>query len=229
MDRARTRNLRTCRLLFRGSGPGGEPARTVGAKGRRASADTRHRDGTVRSSDEAAVTGRHGKRAPLQAPVQAEDGTLVARGRGTPQGGVISPLLANIFLPHVFDTWMGQEHPDCPPRRQGRQGHCRRDSKLEVAPSERSGVDGPVPALQCEAPRMGRLLWSVWPDCAATGHASIESTPGPVGTEEIQATAATSRRKQPVAPAARPLMPDAVCALGRRIRAVKATGMTGAG
>ena len=50
----------------------------------------------------------------LKAPVQAEDGTLIARDRGTPQGGVISPLLANIFLHHVFDEWMRVEHPDCP-------------------------------------------------------------------------------------------------------------------
>ena len=42
----------------------------------------------------------------LKAPVQLEDGTLLERSKGTPQGGVISPLLANIFLHHVFDQWM---------------------------------------------------------------------------------------------------------------------------
>jgi RNA-directed DNA polymerase len=50
----------------------------------------------------------------LKAPAEAEDGTLIARDRGTPQGGVISPLLANIFLHHVFDQWMSREHPGCP-------------------------------------------------------------------------------------------------------------------
>ena len=50
----------------------------------------------------------------LKAPAEAEDGTLIARDRGTPQGGVISPLLANIFLHHVFDQWMSREHPACP-------------------------------------------------------------------------------------------------------------------
>ena len=50
----------------------------------------------------------------LKAPVETEDGTLCARDRGTPQGGVISPLLANIFLHHVFDEWISREHPDCP-------------------------------------------------------------------------------------------------------------------
>ena len=46
----------------------------------------------------------------LKAPAQLEDGSLVERERGTPQGGVVSPLLANIFLHHVFDEWMRVEH-----------------------------------------------------------------------------------------------------------------------
>lgn len=50
----------------------------------------------------------------LKAPAEAEDGTTIARERGTPQGGVISPLLANLFLHHAFDQWIGREHPDCP-------------------------------------------------------------------------------------------------------------------
>ena len=31
--------------------------------------------------------------------------------RGTPQGGVISPLLANLFLHYVFDKWMKKNYP----------------------------------------------------------------------------------------------------------------------
>lgn len=50
----------------------------------------------------------------LEAPVQREDGTLAERTRGTPQGGVASPLLANIFLHLAFDEWMRSEHPDVP-------------------------------------------------------------------------------------------------------------------
>jgi RNA-directed DNA polymerase len=50
----------------------------------------------------------------LKAPLGDDDGSIHARDRGTPQGGVISPLLANIFLHHVFDEWMSGEHPDCP-------------------------------------------------------------------------------------------------------------------
>ena len=48
----------------------------------------------------------------LKAPIQLNDGTIkVSEGRGTPQGGVISPLLANIFLHFVFDKWIGQILP----------------------------------------------------------------------------------------------------------------------
>jgi len=41
----------------------------------------------------------------LTAPVQREDGTLEERTAGTPQGGVISPLLANLFMHYAFDDW----------------------------------------------------------------------------------------------------------------------------
>ena len=47
----------------------------------------------------------------LKAPVQLEDGSVVAREAGTPQGGVISPLLANLFLHYAFDTWMTRVFP----------------------------------------------------------------------------------------------------------------------
>src|SRR6266545_2040644 len=47
----------------------------------------------------------------LKAPLQREDGSLVERDRGTPQGSAISPLLANTFLHYAFDVWMAREHP----------------------------------------------------------------------------------------------------------------------
>jgi len=50
----------------------------------------------------------------LKAPLQHKDGTLVERDRGTPQGGVIGPLLANLFLHYAFDEWMKRNHPWVP-------------------------------------------------------------------------------------------------------------------
>jgi RNA-directed DNA polymerase len=42
----------------------------------------------------------------LKASIVKEDGTLIKRGKGTPQGGVISPLLANLFLHYALDKWI---------------------------------------------------------------------------------------------------------------------------
>jgi RNA-directed DNA polymerase len=50
----------------------------------------------------------------LKAPTQLEDGTRAARNKGTPQGGVISPLLANLFLHYGFDKWMERSYPSIP-------------------------------------------------------------------------------------------------------------------
>jgi RNA-directed DNA polymerase len=50
----------------------------------------------------------------LKAPAQQPDGTLVQRDRGTPQGGVVSPLLANLFLHYAFDDWMRRRYPEIP-------------------------------------------------------------------------------------------------------------------
>lgn len=48
----------------------------------------------------------------LEAPMQTEESAepLNKREVGTPQGGVISPLLANLFLHYAFDQWMGRTH-----------------------------------------------------------------------------------------------------------------------
>jgi len=46
----------------------------------------------------------------LQAPIQETDGSTVKRVRGTPQGGVISPLISNLFLHYAFDEWMEKDH-----------------------------------------------------------------------------------------------------------------------
>jgi RNA-directed DNA polymerase len=69
----------------------------------------------------------------LQAPAQLEDGTLVPRTKGTPQGGVVSPLLANIFLHLAFDDWMRSTHPDVPFERYADDivAHCKSEEHAQ--------------------------------------------------------------------------------------------------
>jgi group II intron reverse transcriptase/maturase len=50
----------------------------------------------------------------LKAPLKLEDGSLRVRDKGTPQGGVVSPLLANLFLHYAFDEWMKRNYPSIP-------------------------------------------------------------------------------------------------------------------
>ena len=49
----------------------------------------------------------------LKAPF-SKDGKEIPRMAGTPQGGVISPLLANLFMHYAFDEWMRRNYPYCP-------------------------------------------------------------------------------------------------------------------
>jgi RNA-directed DNA polymerase len=69
----------------------------------------------------------------LRAPVQQEDGTLTPRMKGTPQGGVASPLLANIFLHLALDDWMRKTHPDVPFERYADDivAHVKTEKKAE--------------------------------------------------------------------------------------------------
>jgi RNA-directed DNA polymerase len=74
----------------------------------------------------------------LKAPIVQEDGTLVERNCGTPQGGVVSPILANLFLHYAFDCWMARAHPDLPWCRYADDGlaHCRTEQEAEALKAE---------------------------------------------------------------------------------------------
>jgi RNA-directed DNA polymerase len=70
----------------------------------------------------------------LNAPFQKEDGTVVARPKGTPQGGVISPVLSNLVLHYVFDKWMERKYPQNPFCRYADDGiaHCRTEAEARA-------------------------------------------------------------------------------------------------
>jgi group II intron reverse transcriptase/maturase len=69
----------------------------------------------------------------LKAPLQLKDGTLKDRTAGTPQGGVVSPLLANLFMHYAFDDWLKRHYPDVPFERYADDAliHCRSKAQAE--------------------------------------------------------------------------------------------------
>ena len=73
----------------------------------------------------------------LKAPME-QDGIRKERTLGTPQGGVISPILSNLFLHYTFDLWMKRTHPDLPWCRYADDGlvHCRTEQEAEALTAE---------------------------------------------------------------------------------------------
>jgi RNA-directed DNA polymerase len=70
----------------------------------------------------------------LTAPFETTDGQRLARGRGTPQGGVVSPIMMNLFMHYRFDLWMKRSNPSCPFARYADDAvvHCRTRKQAEA-------------------------------------------------------------------------------------------------
>jgi len=70
----------------------------------------------------------------LKAPMKMPDGTLAKRSKGTPQGGVISPVLANIYMHYAFDMWMKRTYPTLPWCRYADDGlvHCKTEVQAQA-------------------------------------------------------------------------------------------------
>lgn len=69
----------------------------------------------------------------LKAPFETTEGTQVPRQRGTPQGGVVSPILMNLFMHYAFDVWMKRNCPACPFARYADDAvvHCSSQEQAE--------------------------------------------------------------------------------------------------
>ncbi len=67
----------------------------------------------------------------LTAPLQGRDGKQDARAVGTPQGGPLSPPLANLFLHYALDHWLATHYPSVPFCRYADDGilHCRTETE----------------------------------------------------------------------------------------------------
>ncbi len=70
----------------------------------------------------------------LKAPAQQADGSVIKRDKGTPQGGVISTLLSNLFLHYAFDKWMERSFPRHPFARYADDAvvHCKTQVEAET-------------------------------------------------------------------------------------------------
>ncbi len=86
----------------------------------------------------------------LRAPMVDVTGERIERSRGTPQGGVVSPVLSNTFLHYAFDTWMKRVYPD--------QRWCRyADDELVHCRSEQEAI-AVMAALQVRLAECGLEL-----------------------------------------------------------------------
>lgn len=89
----------------------------------------------------------------LKTPFVDANGTFLPRDKGTPQGGVVSPLLMNLFMHYAFDKWMQRAYPQCPFARYADDAvvHCRTRGEAENL-------------IKAISDRLGECLLTMHPD-----------------------------------------------------------------
>src|SRR5439155_99504 len=143
------------------------------------------------------------------APMQMEDGRQEARNRGTPQGGVVSPVLANLFLHYTIDAWMRREMRSVRLCRYADDGvvHCRSEVQaqlvlrklkarlracgLELAAQMRQGAERPREHVQPRSSGLGELLRSVPSISAKATVVARERLLGSMAAAQVQASRTT--------------------------------------
>ena len=84
-----------------------------------------------------------------------EDGAVRRTESGTPQGGVVSPLLANIYLHYVFDQWFEEE---VKPRLRGQAFAVRWADDIVIVCAQESDADRVMKVLPKRFERYGLRL-----------------------------------------------------------------------
>ena len=152
----------------------------------------------------------------LKAPVQMEDGSIVARTAGTPQGGVISPLLANLFLHYAFDMWMRREFPHIPFERYADDVICHCKSAEEARALWSAIADRFAACKLVLHPEKTKIVY-----CKDVNRSGVASDPEedrclchPVGTSQVQAHAPPDQRREGLVRPATPRQTNSVRPLG---------------
>lgn len=114
-----------------------------------------------------------------------EEGQMHYPDTGTPQGGVISPLLANIYLHYVLDAWFSEQ---VQPRLRGRRTLVRFADDFVMLFQYKDDADR---VLEVLGKRLGKYGLQLHPDKTRLVDFRAGQKPAPEGEEAAMATTFT--------------------------------------